>query len=203
MGILSFKDMKQSGRKEIDGRRFAEIFNLQGNNAMQSKLYAAAIDCYKAATWWAAAYIQTCQYAEAILDCKKSIAIDPNYIEAYIHLGYIYFGLGIDAALEKGYIATHLDPTNESVREGVRVSSSLSLTLSSSFYANAAEHKVCQQRKESGQNSNWSYSSGVMSVRDQVPPPLFGDKSGAAGELHAAIRAAYHVALHYKTTTLM
>ncbi|PWA85331.1 Tetratricopeptide-like helical [Artemisia annua] len=78
----------------------------------------------------AVAYIQTSKYAEAILDCKKSIAINPNYIKAYIHLGYIYFILGIDAALGKGYgIATHLDPTNESVRENVWV----------------ADHKVWQQ----------------------------------------------------------
>ncbi|GJR01834.1 small glutamine-rich tetratricopeptide repeat-containing protein [Tanacetum coccineum] len=124
-------------------------------------------------------------------DCQKSIAIDPNYIKAYIHLGYIYYVQGIDAALEKGYgIATHLDPSNEYIRENVR----------------AAEHKVWQQREESGQNSNWSYSSEVMSVRDQVPPPLFGNNSGAglqisamgpaitnAGELYAAIRAAYQL----------
>ncbi|GKE52157.1 small glutamine-rich tetratricopeptide repeat-containing protein [Tanacetum coccineum] len=111
--------------------------------ALQSKLYPAAIECYNVAIAFggdnaiyycnrAAAYIQTCQYAEAILDCQKSIAIDPNYIKAYTRLGYIYFVQGI-GALEKGYrIATLLHP---SVRENVR----------------AAEHKIWQQREESGQ----------------------------------------------------
>ncbi|GJR60519.1 small glutamine-rich tetratricopeptide repeat-containing protein [Tanacetum coccineum] len=122
-----------------------------GNEAMQSKLYPAAIECYNVAIAFggdnaiyycnrAAAYIQTCQYAEAILDCQKSIEIDPNYIKAYTRLGYIYSVQGI-GALEKGY--------------------------------RIAEHSVWQQREESA-----SYSNGVMSVRDQVPSPLFGNNSG-------------------------
>ncbi|GJS12351.1 small glutamine-rich tetratricopeptide repeat-containing protein 2 isoform X2 [Tanacetum coccineum] len=173
---------------------------------MQSKLYPAAIECYNVAIAFggdnaiyycnrAAAYIQTCQYAEAILDCQKSIAIDPNYIKAYTRLGYIYSVQGI-GALEKGYrIATLLHP---SVRENVR----------------AAEHKIWQQSEESGQTSNWSYSNGVMSVRDQVPSPLFGNNSGTRlrasamdpsdtnpGELYAAIRAdiSFLAALRLKT----
>nr|GEX29083.1 hypothetical protein [Tanacetum cinerariifolium] len=83
-------DSKQSDCKEIDFEELAEIFKLQGNDAMQSKLYAAAIDYYTVGIALhrgdnpiyysnrAAAYIQNCQYAEAILDCQKSIAIDPN-----------------------------------------------------------------------------------------------------------------------------
>ncbi|GJV78847.1 hypothetical protein Tco_1514717 [Tanacetum coccineum] len=54
--------------------------------------------------------------------------------------------------------------------------------------------------------SNRSYSNGVMSVRGQVPSPLFGNNSGAGlrasamgpadtnlGELYVAIRAAYQL----------
>ncbi|PWA56193.1 hypothetical protein CTI12_AA417380 [Artemisia annua] len=104
----AFPDMKQSGCKEFDVKNLAEIFKLQGNEAMQSKMYPAAIDLYNVAIALggdnaiyycdrAAAYIQTCQYAEAILDCQKSIAIDPNYIKAHTRLGYIYFVQGIDA----------------------------------------------------------------------------------------------------------
>ncbi|PWA51636.1 tetratricopeptide repeat (TPR)-like superfamily protein [Artemisia annua] len=208
----AFPDMKQSGCKEFDVKNLAEIFKLQGNEAMQSKMYPAAIEYYNVAIALggdnaiyycdrAAAYIQSCQYAEAILDCQKSIAIDPNYIKAYTRVGYIYFVQGIDA-LEKGYrIATLLDPTNESVRENVR----------------AAEHKIWQQREESGQTSNWSSSNGITSVRDQVPSPPFGNNSSVGLQtsamgpadtnpgVYAAIKAdiSFLVALHPKTATLM
>nr|GEU74939.1 hypothetical protein [Tanacetum cinerariifolium] len=126
------KNLFPSAFAEIDFEALADIFKLQGNKAMQSKLYRVAIDYYNVAI--------VLHGDDAIYYCNRAAA----------------------------YIQT------------------------------------CQE--ESGQNSNWSYSSGVMSVRGQVPPPLFGNNSGAglqisavgpaitnAGELYAAIRAAYQL----------
>nr|GFB96808.1 small glutamine-rich tetratricopeptide repeat-containing protein [Tanacetum cinerariifolium] len=93
--------MEKSGCKEIDLTSLADTFKLQGNKAVESKLYPEAIELYTIAT---AAYTHSGQDAEAIIDCQKAIAIDPKYIKAYYRLGYIYFAQGkYTEALEKGY----------------------------------------------------------------------------------------------------
>lgn len=168
-------DMKESGCKELDLKNLADTFKLQGNKAMQSKLYPDAIELYTVAIALcgdnavyycnrAAAYTQTSQHAEAIIDCQKSIAIDPNYSKAYSRLGYAYFAQGnyVDA-IGKGFArALQLDPNNESVRENIR----------------AAEQKLRQQRHERGQSSSWGYSNGPSRSTGRVPPfagpPFFG-----------------------------
>ncbi|GKC05295.1 small glutamine-rich tetratricopeptide repeat-containing protein [Tanacetum coccineum] len=174
-------DMKQSGCKEIDLVNLADTFKLQGNKAMQSKLYPDAIELYTVAIALrddnavyycnrAAAYTQTSQHAEAIIDCQKSISIDPNYSKAYSRLGYAYFAQGnyVDA-IGRGFArALQLDPNNESVRENIR----------------AAEQKLRQQRHERGQSSSWGFSNGPSRSTGRVPPfagpPFFGpaDRSG-------------------------
>ncbi|GJY43384.1 small glutamine-rich tetratricopeptide repeat-containing protein [Tanacetum coccineum] len=160
-------DMKQSGCKEIDLINLADTFKLQGNKAMQSKLYPDAIELYTVAIALrddnavyycnrAAAYTQTSQHAEAIIDCQKSISIDPNYSKAYSRLGYAYFAQGnyVDA-IGRGFArALQLDPNNESVRENIR----------------AAEQKLRQQRHERGQSSSWGFSNGPSRSTGRVLP---------------------------------
>nr|GEZ74195.1 small glutamine-rich tetratricopeptide repeat-containing protein [Tanacetum cinerariifolium]GEZ86300.1 small glutamine-rich tetratricopeptide repeat-containing protein [Tanacetum cinerariifolium] len=120
------KDMKKSGCKEIDLTSLADTFKLQGNKAVESKLYTEAIKLYTVAIALrgdnaiyycnrAAAYTHSGQDAKAIIDCQKAIAIDPKYIKAYFHLRYIFAQGKYTESLKKGYgIATHLDPTNQS-----------------------------------------------------------------------------------------
>nr|GEY43383.1 hypothetical protein [Tanacetum cinerariifolium] len=123
--------MEKSRCKEIDLTSLADTFKLQGNKAVESKLYPKVIELYTVAIILhgdnaiyyynrATAYTHSSQDAEAIINCQKAITINPKYIKAYCRLGYIYFAQGkYTEALEKGY--------------GI------------------AEHKVWQQREERGQ----------------------------------------------------
>nr|XP_043607899.1 small glutamine-rich tetratricopeptide repeat-containing protein [Erigeron canadensis] len=127
-------EMKKSGGEEFDLKTLADNFKLQGNKAMQSKLYTEAIELYTVAiaisndnaVYYcnrAAAYTQITQYTEAIQDCRKAIAIDPNYSKAYSRLGFIYNAQGkyLDA-VDKGYMkALELDPNNESIKRNIAV----------------------------------------------------------------------------------
>nr|GEV83074.1 hypothetical protein [Tanacetum cinerariifolium] len=90
----AFADMEKSGCKEINLISLADTFKLQGNKAVESKLYPEAIELYTVAIALrgdnaiyhcnrAAAYTRFNQDAEAIIDCQNAIAIDPKYIKAY------------------------------------------------------------------------------------------------------------------------
>ncbi|XP_071694244.1 small glutamine-rich tetratricopeptide repeat-containing protein 2-like isoform X2 [Rutidosis leptorrhynchoides] len=123
------EDLKKSGGSEFDIQKLADTFKLQGNKAMQSKLYPDAIERYSVAIALcddnavyycnrAAAYTKTKQYTEAISDCQKAIEIDPSYIKAYSRLGFVYFAQGnFNDAIHKGYKkALQLDPENEFIK---------------------------------------------------------------------------------------
>ncbi|KAL7595109.1 hypothetical protein Lser_V15G31238 [Lactuca serriola] len=169
-------EMKKSGSEEFDLKKLADTFKLQGNKAMQSKLYSGAIELYTIAIALcddnavyycnrAAAYTQTNQHTEAIDDCHKAIEIDPNYSKAYSRLGFAYYAQGnYRDAIDKGFLkALQLDPNNESVRGNIQ----------------AAEQKLReeQQRANRGQNSNsTSHSNEDHSggfARGSVPIPPF------------------------------
>ncbi|KVH99464.1 hypothetical protein Ccrd_022302 [Cynara cardunculus var. scolymus] len=158
-------EMKKSGCEEIDLKNLADTFKVQGNKAMQSKIYSEAIELYTIAIALrddnavyycnrkrvgkhmanekcydgAAAYTQTKQYTEATCDCHQAIAIDPNYSKAYSRLGFTYYAQGnYRDAIAKGFMkALQLDPNNESIRGNIQ----------------AAEQKLKeeQQRAQRGQ----------------------------------------------------
>ncbi|XP_019460585.1 PREDICTED: small glutamine-rich tetratricopeptide repeat-containing protein-like isoform X2 [Lupinus angustifolius] len=130
----AFMDMEKSGCQEFSLKNLAESLKSLGNKAMQSKNYLDAIELYncaiavyeKSAVYYcnrAAAYTQIDRYTEAIQDCLKSIEIDPNYSKAYSRLGLAYYAQGnYRDAIDKGFDkALQLDPTNESVKENIRV----------------------------------------------------------------------------------
>ncbi|MFS7938862.1 putative tetratricopeptide-like helical domain superfamily, SGTA, homodimerization [Helianthus anomalus] len=163
-------EMKKSERAEINLKNLADTFKLQGNKAMQSKVYSDAIELYTIAIALcddnavyycnrAAAYTQNNQHTEAIHDCHKAIAIDPNYSKAYSRLGFSYYAQGnYRDAIEKGFRrALQLDPNNESVRGNIQ----------------AAEQKLREeyQRAERGRSSSsWSYSNGGSRSHGPIPP---------------------------------
>ncbi|XP_076949362.1 uncharacterized protein LOC143621983 [Bidens hawaiensis] len=172
-------EMKKSGREEINLKNLADTFKLQGNKAMQSKVYVDAIELYTVAIALcddnaiyycnrAAAYTQNNQHTEAIHDCNKAIEIDPNYSKAYSRLGFSYYAQGnyrdaIDKGFRRGFIilihaALQLDPNNESVRGNIQ----------------AAEQKLREQhqRAEHGRTSgsSWFYSNGGSRSNGPMPP---------------------------------
>ncbi|PIN16168.1 TPR repeat-containing protein [Handroanthus impetiginosus] len=128
------EEMQKAGCQTFDQKILAETFKSQGNKAMQSKLYAEAIElytfaialCEDNAVYYcnrAAAYTQIHRYAEAVQDCHRSIGINPNYSKAYSRLGFAYYAQGnYRDAIDKGFMkALQLDPNNDSVRENIQV----------------------------------------------------------------------------------
>ncbi|KAI9106712.1 hypothetical protein K1719_022240 [Acacia pycnantha] len=157
-------EMERSECQEFSLKNMAELLKSQGNKAMQSKKYPDAIDlytcaialCEENAVYYcnrAAAYTQIQKYTEAIQDCYKSIEIDPNYSKAYSRLGLAYYAHGnYRDAIDKGFRkALPLDPSNESIKENIRV----------------AEQKLIeeQHRADHSQNSRSSQESHNESTR--------------------------------------
>ncbi|XP_059452159.1 uncharacterized protein LOC132182814 isoform X2 [Corylus avellana] len=153
-------ELERSGCQTININSLAETLKLQGNRAMQSKLYSDAIELYDCAIALcennavyycnrAAAYTQIHNYTEAIRDCMKSIEINPNYSKAYSRLGLAYYAQGnYSDAINEGFKkALQLDPNNESVKENIRV----------------AEQKL---REEQQRRGNWSRNSASRSDRE-------------------------------------
>ncbi|KAL6525082.1 hypothetical protein OROMI_030675 [Orobanche minor] len=130
----AIEEMGKAGCQTFDQKLLAETFKAQGNKAMQSKCYAEAVELYTFAVALcednavyhcnrAAAYTQINQYAEAVQDCLRSIEINPNYSKAYSRLGFAYYAQGkYRDAVDKGFLkALQLDPSNDSVKENIRV----------------------------------------------------------------------------------
>lgn len=151
----ALNEMEKNGCQTYDRNSLAEALKSQGNRAVQCKLYSDAIELYSCAISLcennavyycnrAAAYTQIHKYTEAIRDCLKSAEIDPGYSKAYSRLGLAYYAQGnYRDAIDKGFKkAMQLDPSNETVKENIRV----------------AEQKLKeqQQRTEQGQNSSSS-----------------------------------------------
>ncbi|KAH8508908.1 hypothetical protein H0E87_010883 [Populus deltoides] len=151
----ALNEMEKNGCHTYGRNSLAEALKSQGNRAVQCKLYSDAIELYSCAISLcennavyycnrAAAYTQIHKYTEAIRDCLKSVEIDPGYSKAYSRLGLAYYAQGnYRDAIDKGFKkALQLDPSNETVKENIRV----------------AEQKLIeqQQRTEQGQNSSSS-----------------------------------------------
>ncbi|XP_030528037.1 small glutamine-rich tetratricopeptide repeat-containing protein [Rhodamnia argentea] len=130
----AINEMEGSGCQQYNKTSLAETLKSRGNKAMQSKLYADAIELYTCAIALcenhavyysnrAAAYTQIGKFDDAIKDCHKSLEIDPNYSKAYSRLGTAYYALGKYAdSIDKGFKkALQLDPNNEFVKENIRV----------------------------------------------------------------------------------
>ncbi|KAL3504164.1 hypothetical protein ACH5RR_034005 [Cinchona calisaya] len=182
----ALEEMQRSGCETFDQRNLAETLKLQGNKAMQLKLYSAAIELYTIAIALcednavyycnrAAAYTQIHQFEEAIKDCLKSIEIDPNYSKGYSRLGFAYYAQGkYRDAIDKGFMkALHLDPNNNSVKENIRV----------------AEQKLREEQQRTGQDqsssSNYHRESNQQrpagSRSHAVPPPFTSMPFNATG----------------------
>ncbi|CDP10905.1 unnamed protein product [Coffea canephora] len=176
----ALEEMQRSGCQTFDGRNLAETLKLQGNKAMQLKLYLDAIElytfaialCEDNAVYYcnrAAAYTQINHFEEAINDCLKSIEIDPNYSKAYSRLGFAYYAQGkYRDAIDKGFIkALQLDPNNSSVKENIRV----------------AEQKLREEQQRAGQsqNSSSNHHPAAGSRSHGVPPPFTSMPFDATG----------------------
>ncbi|KZV16564.1 hypothetical protein F511_11396 [Dorcoceras hygrometricum] len=144
------EEMQRAGCQTFDPKSLAETFKTQGNKAMQSKLYNEAIELYtfaialsaENAVYFcnrAAAYTQIHRYTEAVQDCLRSIEINPNYSKGYSRLGFAYYAQGkYRDAIDQGFRkALLLDPTNDSVKENIRV----------------AEQKLKEAQQRPNQNS--------------------------------------------------
>lgn len=127
-------EMERSGCQILDRKSLADALKTLGNKAVQSEVYADAIErytcaialCENNAVYYcnrAAAYTQMHKYNEAIKDCLKSIEIDPSYSKAYSRLGLVYYAQGnYRDAINKGFRkALELDPNNDAVLENIRV----------------------------------------------------------------------------------
>uniref|UniRef100_A0A2C9U2Z5 Uncharacterized protein n=1 Tax=Manihot esculenta TaxID=3983 RepID=A0A2C9U2Z5_MANES len=163
----ALNDMEKAGCQSFNQNSLAETLKSQGNRAMQSKMYADAIELYSCAISLsennavyycnrAAAYTQIQKNDEAIRDCLKSIEIDPNYSKAYSRLGLAYYAQGnYRDAIEKGFRkALLLDPHNESVKENIQV----------------AEQKLKEEQKRAGRDQNMNSSSrDSQEFNSQIP----------------------------------
>ncbi|KAJ6681662.1 hypothetical protein OIU74_020025 [Salix koriyanagi] len=169
----ALNEMEKNGCHTYDCNSLAEALKSQGNRAVQRKLYSDAIELYSCAISLrennavyycnrAAAYTQVHKYTEAIRDCLKSVEIDPGYSKAYSRLGLAYYAQGnYRDAIDKGFNkALQLDPSNEMVKENIRV----------------AEQKLKeqQQRTEPGQNSSSSSNRDNHEFNNQ---PTGGSRS--------------------------
>ncbi|GMH31241.1 hypothetical protein Nepgr_033084 [Nepenthes gracilis] len=147
----ALNEMETSGCQTFDQTSLATALKTLGNKAMQSLLYSDAIELYTCAIALcennavyycnrAAAYTQSHKYNEAIRDCLKAIEIDPNYSKAYSRLGLAYYAQrNYSDAINKGFKkALELDPTNNAVKENIRV----------------AEQKLKEELDRSRQNLN-------------------------------------------------
>ncbi|XP_065881191.1 uncharacterized protein [Euphorbia lathyris] len=165
----ALNEMQKAGCQSYNRNSLAETLKSQGNQAMQAKSYADAIELYSCAISLfennavyycnrAAAYTQIQKYAEAIRDCLKSIEIDPNYSKAYSRLGLAYYAQGnYRDAIDKGFRkALQLDPQNEKVKENIQVSEQ--------------KLKEEQQRFRWDQNMNFS-SHDSHEFNTQIPTP--------------------------------
>ncbi|KAJ6920035.1 small glutamine-rich tetratricopeptide repeat-containing protein alpha [Populus alba x Populus x berolinensis] len=140
-------EMEKNGCQTYESNSLAEALKSQGNRAVQFKLYSDAIELYSCAISLcennavyycnrAAAYTQIHKYTEAIRDCLKSAEIDPGYSKAYSRLGLAYYAQGnYRDAIDKGFKkALQLDPSNETVKENIRVCAFFSSLVLLFFY---------------------------------------------------------------------
>ncbi|XP_073022593.1 uncharacterized protein [Primulina eburnea] len=170
------EEMQIAGCQTYDKKSLAETFKSQGNKAMQSKLYNEAIELYTFAIALcadnaiyfcnrAAAYTQIYRYAEAVQDCLKSIEINPNYSKAYSRLGFACYAQGkYRDAIDKGFRkALELDPTNDAVKENIRVAEQKLKEEQQRPYQNSAStsHGESSQQSEGGSRSRYA-----------APPPF-------------------------------
>ncbi|WCJ44640.1 Small glutamine-rich tetratricopeptide repeat-containing protein [Euphorbia peplus] len=167
----ALNEMQKTGCQSYNMNSLAETLKSQGNQAMQGKSYADAIELYSCAISLfesnavyycnrAAAYTQIQKYTEAIRDCLKSIEIDPNYSKAYSRLGLAYYAQGnYRDAIDKGFRkALELDPHNEGVKENIRRS----------------EQKLKEEQQRFRWDQNMNFSGGGYDSRDfntQIPTP--------------------------------
>lgn len=173
------EEMQIAGCQTFDQKRLAETFKSQGNKAMQSKLYKEAIELYTFAIALsadnavyfcnrAAAYTQIYRYAEAVQDCLKSIEINPNYSKAYSRLGFAYYAQGkYRDAIDKGFRkALQLDPTNNAVKENIRVAEQKLEEEQQRPYQNSAStsHGESSQQSEGGSGSRFVASPSFTSI---------------------------------------
>ncbi|KAN0063721.1 Small glutamine-rich tetratricopeptide repeat-containing protein 2 [Thecaphora frezii] len=143
----------------------AEELKAEGNKAMSSKDYGAAIEAYgkaielnpKSPVYYsnrAAAFSQIGQHEQAIEDAKKASQIDPNFGKAYSRLGHALFSSGrFSEAVEAYQKGVEVDPSNDVLKRGLAAS---------------------KERLASESGAGASSSSSSPSSRDAVSSPGAG-----------------------------
>ncbi|KAL1533628.1 small glutamine-rich tetratricopeptide repeat-containing protein-like isoform X1 [Salvia divinorum] len=170
------------GYPTFDQSTLSVTFKMQGNNAINSKLYTEAIELYTFAIALqeenviyycnrAAAYTLNQRYDEAAQDCLKSIAIDPTYSNAYGRLGYAYYAQGkYRDAIDKGFTkALQLEPNNDSMRNLYRVAK---LKLKDEQHRAGPGQSSSSKSHEQSSNQ-YEDRPGRSSASASPPPPPF------------------------------
>lgn len=110
----------------------AESLKADGNKAMSSKDYTAAITAYTQAievhptnpvyfSNRSAAYAQVGQLDKAIEDAKEASKVDPKFGKAYSRLGHALFSAGkYQEAVEAYEKGCEVDPTNATMKAGLQ-----------------------------------------------------------------------------------
>ncbi|KAJ4965650.1 hypothetical protein NE237_017499 [Protea cynaroides] len=179
----ALQEIESSGCQTINQKNLADMLKIQGNKAMQSKLYSDAIELYTCAIALcennavyycnrAAAYTEVKKYSEAIRDCLKSIEIDKNYIKAYSRMGLAYYAEGnYSDAINKGFKkALQLDPDNESIKENIRVAERKLKEEMQGMY-----HEQAAGSTWHSQQGTWNHgpSPDQQESMNHGPPPTF------------------------------
>jgi len=126
----------------------AECLKNEGNELMKSDKFGEALQKYNQALALyespiyfcnrAAAYSKLERHNDSVSDCKRALALDPNYSKAYGRMGLAYSGLNQHAeAIDCYKKALVLDPENQSFRNNLSI----------------AESKLAEQQTQSAQGN--------------------------------------------------
>lgn len=111
----------------------AESLKAQGNKAMSTKDFGAAIAAYtdaiqlnpNSAVYFSnrsAAYSQLAQHDKSIEDAKQASKVDPTFAKAYSRLGHALFSTSKFEEAAQAYAkGLELDPSNQSMKSGLEI----------------------------------------------------------------------------------
>lgn len=161
------------GEASQEDKSKAEALKGDGNKAMSTKDYGAAIAAYSKAIELhsknpvyfsnrSAAYAQVGQHDKAIEDAREASRVDPKFGKAYSRLGHALFSSGrYQEAVEAYEKGVEVDPSNALMKSGLET---------------ARQHA----KQGSGAGSDRSASRDVE-VPSGATSPGAGDGAGAAG----------------------